>query len=159
MAIERSNPSALANPPGYSHVVKDGKTIYVAGQLSRNSAGETVGEGNFSAQAEQAFKNVQAALESVGSDMHHIMKMNVFMTHREDIPEYRVVRSKFVPEDALPVNTLILCSGLADPVFRIDHLIMFFTSLLILRWAAVALMLMMPEYIRHIPEAFIPCTI
>ncbi len=72
MAVERSNPSALANPPGYSHVVKDGKTIYVAGQLSRNSAGETVGEGNFSAQAEQAFKNVQAALESVGSDMHHI---------------------------------------------------------------------------------------
>ncbi len=120
MAVERSNPSALANPPGYNHVVKDGKTIYVAGQLSRNSAGETVGEGNFSAQAEQAFKNVQAALESVGSDMHHIMKMNVFMTHREDIPEYRVVRAKFVPEDALPVNTLILCSGLADPVFRIE---------------------------------------
>ncbi len=88
--------------------------------LSRNSAGETVGEGNFSAQAEQAFKNVQAALESVGSNMHHIMKMNVFMTHREDIPEYRVVRAKFIPEDALPVSTLILCSGLADPVFRIE---------------------------------------
>lgn len=62
MAIERSNPSALANPPGYSHVVKDGTTIYVAGQLARNNKGETVGEGNFAAQAEQAFKNVQAAL-------------------------------------------------------------------------------------------------
>ena len=75
MAVERTNPSALANPPGYSHVVKDGKTIYVAGQLSRNSAGETVGEGNFRAQAEQAFKNVRAALESVGSNMHHIMNI------------------------------------------------------------------------------------
>ena len=111
MAIERSNPSALANPPGYSHVVKDGTTIYVAGQLARNNKGETVGEGNFAAQAEQAFKNVQAALESVGSDMHHIMKMNVFMTHREDIPEYRVIKSKFVPDNDLPVSTLILCSG------------------------------------------------
>ena len=48
------------------------------------------------------------------------LKMNVFMTHREDIPEYRVVRARFVPEDALPVSTLILCSGLADPVFRIE---------------------------------------
>ena len=120
MAIERSNPSALANPPGYSQVVKDGTTIYVAGQLARNNKGETVGEGNFAAQAEQAFKNVQAALESVGSDMHHIMKMNVFMTHREDIPEYRVIKSKFVPDNDLPVSTLILCSGLADPVFRIE---------------------------------------
>ena len=120
MAIERSNPSALANPPGYSHVVVDGTTVYVAGQLARDNAGETVGAGDFKAQAEQAFKNVQAALESVGSNMNSIMKMNVFMTHREDIPDYRVIKAKFVPEAALPVSTLILCSGLADPVFRIE---------------------------------------
>ena len=108
MGIERSNPTSLSNPPGYSHVVKDGTTVYVAGQLARNSEGETVGAGDFTAQAEQAFKNVQAALESVGSNMSSIMKMNVFMTHREDIPAYRVVRAKFVPDDALPVSTLIL---------------------------------------------------
>ena len=120
MSVERSNPSALANPPGYSHVVKDGTTIYMAGQLARNSQGETIGAGDFSAQAEQVFKNIQAALESVGSNMNSIMKMNTFMTHREDIPAYRVVRAKYVPDDSLPVSTLILCSGLADPVFRIE---------------------------------------
>ena len=120
MAVERSNPSALANPPGYSHVVKDGKTVYVAGQLARDSEGKTVGIGDFSAQAEQVFNNVRGALESVGSNMNAIMKMNVFMTHREDIPAYRVIRPKFVPDDALPVSTLILCSGLADPDFRIE---------------------------------------
>ncbi|MEC8960010.1 MAG: RidA family protein [Chloroflexota bacterium] len=120
MQIERRNPEALANPPGYSHVVKDGKTVYVAGQLARDSDGKTVGEDDFAAQAEQAFENVRAALESVGTDMNHIMKMNVFMTHREDIPEYRVIKSRFVPDNDLPVSTLILCSGLADPVFRIE---------------------------------------
>ena len=120
MGLERSNPSSLANPPGYSHVVRDGTTIYVAGQLARNSEGETVGAGDFSAQAEQVFKNIQAALESVGSNMNSILKMNTFMTHREDIPAYRIVRAKYVPDDALPVSTLILCSGLADPVFRIE---------------------------------------
>ena len=120
MSIERNNPESLANPPGYSHVVKDGTTVYVAGQLARDSDGKTVGACDFTAQAEQAFKNVQAALESAGTDMNHIMKMNVFMTHREDIPEYRVIKSRFVPESDLPVSTLILCSGLADPVFRIE---------------------------------------
>ena len=120
MAVERSNPSALASPAGYSHVVKDGKTVYVAGQVARNSEGKTVGVGDFSAQAEQVFKNVQGALESVGSDMNCIMKLNVFLTHREDFAAYRVVRAKFVSDDALPVSTLIFCSGLADPDFRIE---------------------------------------
>ena len=120
MAVERSNPPALDNPPGYSHVVKDGKTVYVAGQLARDSEGKTVGVGDFSAQAEQVFNNVRGALESVGSNMNAIMKMNVFMTHREDIPAYRVIRPKFVPDDALPVSTLILCFGLVDPDFRIE---------------------------------------
>lgn len=120
MAIERSNPSVLANPPGYSHVAKDGRTVYVAGQLARNSNGETMGEGDFNAQAEQAFKNVRAALESVGTSIDNIMKMNVFMTHHEHIPEFRAVCARFVPDAALPVSTLILCSELADPVFRIE---------------------------------------
>ena len=52
MALERSNPAALAKPADYSHVVKDGKTVYVAGQVARNSEGQTVGVGDFSAQAE-----------------------------------------------------------------------------------------------------------
>ena len=120
MVVERSNPPGLANPPGYSHVVKDGTTVYVAGQVARDRNGNTVGVGDFSAQAEQVFENVLAALESVGSNMSSIMKLNVFMTHREDISAYRVVRPKFVPDDALPVSTLILCSGLADPDFRIE---------------------------------------
>ena len=118
--VERSNPSALANPPGYSHVVKDGNTVYVAGQVARNSNGETIGVGDFNAQAEQVFRNVQAALESVGTNMSHLMKLNVFMTHREDFSAYRVIRPKFVPDDALPVSTLIFCSDLADPDLRIE---------------------------------------
>ena len=120
MALQRSNPPALADPGGYSHVVKDGKTVFVAGQVARNNEGKTVGVGDFNAQAEQVFENVRGALESVGSGMGSIMKLNVFMTHREDIPAYRVVRARFVPDDALPVSTLILCSGLADPDFRIE---------------------------------------
>ena len=48
------------------------------------------------------------------------MTVNVFMTHREDIAKSRIIKAKFVPDGDLPVRTLILCSGLADPVFRIE---------------------------------------
>ncbi len=120
MAVERSNPPGLNHPTGYNHVVRDGNTIYVAGQVARNKDGNTVGVGDGAAQAEQVFRNLQTALASVGSDLSHLMKLNVFMTHREDIPAYRAARSKSIPDSALPVSTLILCAGLADPDFRIE---------------------------------------
>ena len=120
MPLERFNPEGLAQPGGYHHVVKNRNTIYVAGQVSRDKEGKTVGVGDAAAQAEQIFSNVQEALEAAGSDMNHIKKLNVFMTHREDIPAYRVARGKFISDDALPVSTLILCAGLADPDFRME---------------------------------------
>ena len=121
MAIKRINPSSLGQPGGYHHVVKDGKTIYLARQVARDRDGKTVGVGDASAHAEQVFRNIQAALESVGSDLGHILKMTTFMTHREDFPAYWAARSKFLTDDhALPASTLILCSGLADPDIRIE---------------------------------------
>ena len=120
MPLERVNPASLHQPGGYHHVVKDGNTVYVAGQVSRDKDGNTVGVGDGAAQAVQVFTNLQEALTSVGSDMRHIKKLNVFMTHREDIAGYRAARGKFIPDDALPVSTLILCAGLADPEFRIE---------------------------------------
>jgi enamine deaminase RidA (YjgF/YER057c/UK114 family) len=101
-------------------VVKDGNTVYIAGQVSRDKAGNTVGVGDGAAQAEQTLRNVQEALASAGSDMNHIKKLNVYLTHREDIPAYREARAKFIPDDATPASTLILCSGLAEPEFRIE---------------------------------------
>ena len=81
MKIEHINSPGREAYKEYSQVVAvtGGKTLYVAGQVARNSEGQTVGVGDFSAQAEQVFKNIQGALESVGSDMSCIMKMNVFM--------------------------------------------------------------------------------
>ena len=62
----------------------------------------------------------QAALAVAGGNLSHLVKTNTFMTHREDIPAYREMRAKYLPNDDPPVSTLILCSGLADPDFRIE---------------------------------------
>ncbi len=120
MAIERINPSNLSQPGGYYHVVKNGTTVYIAGQVARDKDGNTIGVGDAGAQAEQVFRNLQEALASVGSNLSHIMKITTFMTHREDIPAYRAARGKFLLDDSLPASTLILCAGLADPDFRIE---------------------------------------
>ena len=118
--LHRVNPTALSEPAGYHHVVKAGNTLYVAGQVSRDQEGNTVGVGDGAAQAEQIFRNIQSALESVGAGMRHICKLNVYLVHREDIPAYREARSRFIPDDATPASTLILCSGLADPDYLME---------------------------------------
>ena len=120
MAILRSNPPGIFNPGGFNNVVVDGNTVYVAGQVSFDEHGNKVGLGDGQAQAEQIFKNLKVALESVGSSMSHLRKINVFVTHREDIPLYVQERIKAVPPDALPVSTLVVCSGLFDTDFRIE---------------------------------------
>ena len=120
MSMQYFNPSTSSPPRGYSHVVKDGSTVYIAGQVARDRDGKTVGVGDAKAQAEQVFKNLEAALAAAGGNLSHIIKTNIFMTHREDIPAYRETRAKYLSNDNPPVSTLILCSGLADPDFRIE---------------------------------------
>ena len=120
MAIIRSNPQGIHNPGGYNNVVIDGNTVYVAGQVSFDEHGNKVGLGDGRAQAEQIFKNLKVALESAGSSMGHIRKINVFVTHREDIPLYVQERIRAIPSDALPASTLVVCSGLFDTDFRIE---------------------------------------
>src|SRR5688572_987740 len=60
------NPKMLAKPPGYTHVVEvtGGRTVYIAGQIALDSAGNVVGRGDFRAQTEQVFENLKTALES-----------------------------------------------------------------------------------------------
>ena len=118
--IQYFNPSTSAPPRGYSHVVKAGDTVYIAGQVARDRDGKTVGVGDPTAQMEQVFKNLEAALAAAGGNLSHIIKTNVFMTHREDILAYRETKAKYMSDDNPPVSTLILCSGLADPDFRIE---------------------------------------
>ena len=56
-------------------MVNDSDAVYMAGQLVRNNIGDTVGRAIFEAQAVQVFKNVQASLESVGSNLRSILSM------------------------------------------------------------------------------------
>jgi len=120
MPIQHINPSTLAIPKGYSHVVKVDSTVYIAGQVARDRDGNTVGIGDAKAQTEKVFKNLEAALAAAGGNLSHIVKTNVFMTHREDFPAYREIKAKYLTGNNPPIGTLILCSGLSNPDFRIE---------------------------------------
>ena len=69
MSYTTHNPDNLSKPTGYSHVavVPAGRQIHVAGQVAFNPAGQIIGKGDLSAQAEQVYTNVSNALAAAGA--------------------------------------------------------------------------------------------
>jgi enamine deaminase RidA (YjgF/YER057c/UK114 family) len=116
------NPESLAKPTGYTHLViaPDGRTVYIAGQVALDSMGRVVGEGNFAAQAEQVYQNLQRALKSVGGSMADLVKTTTFVTDIKNVPAIREVRTRHFARAQPPANTLIQVSGLARPEFLIE---------------------------------------
>jgi enamine deaminase RidA (YjgF/YER057c/UK114 family) len=113
------NPETIAPPPGrgYTHVVEvtgPGRTVYIAGQLGLDRSGALAGgEGDFRAQAVQAFENLKEALAAVGAGFKHVVKLNNYLTDIRDLAILRDVRGAYLSKDNPPASTTVAISALA----------------------------------------------
>jgi enamine deaminase RidA (YjgF/YER057c/UK114 family) len=117
------DPPTLPKPPGYSQLVevRGGATLYIAGQVALDAENRIVGPGDFAAQAEQVFKNIDLALRSRGGDIASLVKLNTYVLDLGDLPVFRQVRDRFIPPGAsAPASTLVQVSGLFRPEFLIE---------------------------------------
>jgi len=120
--VKRTNPPALSKPTGYTHVVEvtgPSKTIYISGQTAFDKDGNIVGAGDMKAQAEQVFKNLQAALASAGAKFSDVVKMNTFITDMDKAPAVREVRARYFGETT-PASTLVQVVHLARPELMLE---------------------------------------
>src|SRR5258708_39010178 len=107
--VKRTNPPALSTPTGYTHIVEvtgPNRTIYISGQIAFDKDGTIVGAGDMKAQAEQVFKNLQAALDAAGAKFSDVVKMNTFITDMSKAPAVREVRARYFGETT-PASTLV----------------------------------------------------
>jgi len=119
--IKRTNPPELSKPTGYTHVVEatGGKTVYVAGQVALDKDGNLVGAGDMKAQAEQVFKNLQAALGVAGATFKDVVKMNTYVTDLTQVQAVRDIRARYFGDTA-PASTLVQVVRLARPELLIE---------------------------------------
>ena len=120
--VKRSNPAPLSKPTGYTHVVEvtgPAKTVYIAGQIAFDKDGKVVGAGDMKAQAEQVFKNLQAALEAAGAKFSDVVKMNTYIIDMEKSPAVREVRARYFGATT-PASTLVQVVKLARPEFLLE---------------------------------------
>src|SRR5512132_3422473 len=98
----------------YSHGVigEAGRTLYVAGQTSRDPQGNIVCKGDAAGQTRQVLENMKRVIEGAGGRMEDVAKTTVYITDLKYRDEVGRVRKEFF-KGAPPANTLLVISGLA----------------------------------------------
>ncbi|HEV2335837.1 MAG TPA: RidA family protein [Stellaceae bacterium] len=127
LEIERRQPPGVnvrmqQGKPAYSHVVTvngPGKTIYIAGQLARDLAGNIVGPGDMRAQMEQTFKNLEACLKAAGASWADVVKSNTYVTDYQAFSQCSDIRMRYFGV-ASPTSTTIQISRLAQPEAMVE---------------------------------------
>jgi enamine deaminase RidA (YjgF/YER057c/UK114 family) len=119
MPLERIQPSDLAASPAYSHVVKAGNTLYIAGQTASGADGQVVGRGDIVAQTTQVFENLKHALAAGGAGFEHLTQLRVYLTDPRYRDALRDVRARYLGA-TVPASTLLIVAGLADPDYLIE---------------------------------------
>jgi enamine deaminase RidA (YjgF/YER057c/UK114 family) len=106
-------PEGLWDPrPRYAQVLKSGKHAWIAGQVSVDENGNTVGDGDIEAQTRQVFHNLSRALASIGAGFDDVVKLHVYSVdieaHYSTIAAFRSTHfSAPVPSTTLQVSRLV----------------------------------------------------
>ena len=118
--VQHLQPATMSpNGNRYTHVIKAGPWVYIAGQTATDEKGEIVGIGDAATQTGQVYKNLALACESVGGKLTDIVKTTVYVVGEENLDAIReACTGKF--GDKPPTSTLTVISRLARPEFLLE---------------------------------------
>jgi enamine deaminase RidA (YjgF/YER057c/UK114 family) len=123
-SVQHLNPAGLAKNPGFTQaivVINPAKTIYVGGQDAVDASGKIIGKGDITAQAEQVFKNLQAALATSGAGLENVIKWNILILQGQSLQAgFEVFQRVWGRRPNPPVITVMFVAGLAHPDFLIE---------------------------------------
>jgi 2-iminobutanoate/2-iminopropanoate deaminase len=114
--VKRSNPPTMFKAPGQTNLVEVAgpvKIIYIAGQIANNKDGILVGT-DMKTQAEQVFKNIEAALTAAGAKFSDVVKTTTMVTDIAQMQTIRDTRDRYFG-DTPPANTIMQVVHLIRP--------------------------------------------
>jgi enamine deaminase RidA (YjgF/YER057c/UK114 family) len=120
--IESYAAKGVWDPPMYSQAVKvtgGQTTLYIAGQVAYDAAGNAAHRGDFKAQAREALRALKAQVEAGGGTMKNVVKVNTYLTDIRFRADYGPIREEFFGKK-MPAHTLVAVAALAQPEFLIE---------------------------------------
>ena len=112
------NPPSVVQLRNFSSGVKVGLTIYVAGQVSMDSAGNVVGEGDVRAQVKQALANVVTVVRAGRGVPGDIVKLTIYHVTPSDsavVDGLRTAAGEWFAAGEFPAVTLMAVEHLPVP--------------------------------------------
>jgi reactive intermediate/imine deaminase len=106
-------------PYRISQAIRAGVFLFVSGQAAIDEHGQLVGVGDFDAQAEQAFKNLDRVLDAGGSSLRDVVKVTIFLTDMSNFPKIVELRGRWFSEP-YPADSIIQVAALALPELEIE---------------------------------------
>ena len=96
-----------------------GDLLFVSGQAAVDEDGQLVGEGDFDAQAEQTFRNLERVLEAGGSSLGNVVKVTIFLRDMTNFPKIVELRGRWFTAP-YPADTIVEVTSLALPELEIE---------------------------------------
>jgi 2-iminobutanoate/2-iminopropanoate deaminase len=113
--VETSTPPNTPEPIGpYNHVAKVGTFITIGGTAGVNPATGQLAGADVEAQTRQILDTFQVMLESVGSDLAHVVHVNVFLG---EMSAFEAMNAAYVAKmgDHRPARTVVGVRELPKP--------------------------------------------
>jgi 2-iminobutanoate/2-iminopropanoate deaminase len=105
------SPNTVMTPKGhYTPAIVHNGTVYVAGQLSIDKDGQ-VQNGTIEEEAALCMHNVEQILLAAGSDLNHILKVNVFISDISLWPRFNAEYARIMG-DHKPARIVVPCNAL-----------------------------------------------
>lgn len=114
------SPAIVPPTSFYSHAIEvpsNARTLFISGLISAAPDG-TCAE-DFATQAKQCWLNLKAVLATADMDMGDLVRVQAFVTRKEDLAEYRAVRNEMVGTNR-PAHTLLVVAGLGRPEWLVE---------------------------------------